>query len=341
MERWIYVGAGLTAWSGVMAYSMMPFTGMTNAPTYIVSPLWLALMLGVAACHVLWQTMRMARRREKHPISALLSTFDRKQAAVLCIGSILLASSLSFFGMLKPQLGQVVAFSADPLLAELDRIILGSDAWRLVTWFNHTGMATIYHKGWFLWLAFVLFYLLKRPESPEKDALLISYFMIWTIFGPLVHLILPAAGPVFYDDLGYGDRFVDLYQAPESQVIAAYLWNGYVDKVFNPAGGISAMPSVHLATMFWTIIVLRKSAWVGLAVVYTVYIFLGSIAIGWHYAVDGVAGGIGAVLCYALAAPSVEKWSQVMPRARKLTPVGAPAERTLLTRDADGTNSLA
>jgi hypothetical protein len=302
MERGIYVGAGITAATGIVAYALMPVTGMVNTPTYIVSPFWLTLMIGVIGCHLLWQTMVLAIRGEDQPIAKLRSRFELKQAAVVCLGCIVLASNLSFFGMIKPQLGQLVDFTADPLLADLDHFLLGADAWRLLEWFDHPGMPLLYHWGWFVWLAIVIYYLLKQSASDEKDRLLISYVAMWSIFGPLVHLALPAAGPVFYEDLGLGNRFAELQQAPESQAVKAYLWNGYVSKTFNPAGGISAMPSLHLATMFWTIIVLRNARWwLAFAVAYTVYIFLGSIAIGWHYAVDGIAGGIGAVLCYALA----------------------------------------
>ncbi len=309
MGRGFYICAGITALSGVIAYGLVPITGMKNAPTTTIFYGWLTFMGFVAACHVLWTTVRMASLGLERPLAALLAKLDWQQIKSICLWSILLALNLTFFCIIKAQLGQIVSFSADPLLADIDKMLLGADAWRLTEWFNHQNLAFIYHRGWFFWLAFVTFYVCKQPASSEKDRLLLSYVMLWSFFGPIVHLMLPAAGPVFYSELGYGDRFVGLVQSESSLAVKAYLWDSYVNKVFYPASGISAMPSLHLATMFWSLIAIRNTRWLAFGWLFTAYIFLGSIAIGWHYAVDGIAGGIGAVLCYWIAglkSPKVE-----------------------------------
>jgi hypothetical protein len=225
--------------------------------------------------------------------------------------------NLMFFCTLKAQLGQIVPFSADPLLADIDKMLLGSDAWRLTEWFNHEKLSIIYHRAWFLWLAFVIFYLCKQPASSEKDRLFVGYVLMWSVFGPIVHLLLPAAGPVFFSELGYGDRFLELHQSARSLAVKDYLWDGYVNKTFYPASGISAMPSLHLATMFWSLIAIRNTRWLFFGWLFTAYIFLGSIAIGWHYAIDGVAGGIGAVLCYWVAGFCLRE-------SKEPTPVASP-----------------
>jgi hypothetical protein len=300
-QRWLFVGAGITAISGIAAYALLPVTGMVNAPSYSVASLWLTLTATVVGCHIFAATVGMARRGQERPFATLLERIDRRQVVVVGLGTLLLALNLTFFCMIKPQLGQLVAFSADPMLARLDHAMFGVDPWRLLTWFSHPVLSLIYHRGWFLWIAFVTFYVLGMPAGANKDRLLISYLMLWSFFGPLVHLAMPAAGPVFYDDLGFGNRFAELVQEPYTRGAANYLWTGYVNKTFNPAGGISAMPSLHLATMFWTLIAIRKTRWVVAGWAFTIYIFLGSVAIGWHYAVDGIVGGVGAILCYWLA----------------------------------------
>jgi len=60
------------------------------------------------------------------------------------------------------------------------------------------------------------------------------------------------------------------------------------------------MPSMHIATTAWTVIgfhifarrLVMPMAAAGLL------IFLLSISLGWHYAVDGIVGAASAVLCY-------------------------------------------
>lgn len=300
MERWIPIGAGLTAGLGIAAYALLPVTRMTTAPSYSVALLWLTLTVAVIALHALWETVRMARRGQDRPLATLLGRVEPRKAAVVAGGSLLLALNLAFFCILKPQLGQLVPFTADPLLADLDhRLFLGNDPWRLLMWLDHPGLALVYHRGWFLWLAFVTYWVLKQPPGAEKDRLLVSYLLLWSIVGPLVHLAFPAAGPVFYNELGFGDRFAGLHQAPETRELTDSLWSAYVHRTLDPGSGISAMPSLHLATMFWALIAVRRTRWLPFGIAFTAYIFAASIVIGWHYAVDGLAGFAGAWLCYA------------------------------------------
>ena len=325
MERGLYICGGITAVSGVLAYGLVPITGMKNDPTTAIFFGWLTFMVFVGACHVLWTTVRMATQGLERPLAALLASIDWHQIKSICLWSLLLALNLMFFCTIKAQLGQIVPFWADPLLADIDKILLGADAWRLTEWFNHEKLSIIYHRGWFIWLAFVIFYLVKRPASAEKDQLLVSYVLLWSVFGPVVHLMLPAAGPVFFAELGYGDRFVDLQQSARSLSVKWYLWTGYTEKMFYPASGISAMPSLHLATMFWSLIAIRNTRWLVFGWLFTAYIFIGSIAIGWHYAIDGVAGGLGAVLCYWIAGL---KWRSVGERSATAVPGYATAAAT-------------
>jgi membrane-associated phospholipid phosphatase len=70
------------------------------------------------------------------------------------------------------------------------------------------------------------------------------------------------------------------------------LWEGAITGEWGPFGGISAMPSVHLsmATLFvWLAFEVRK--WLGWVFVgYLALIQIGSVILGWHYAVDGYLG---------------------------------------------------
>ena len=60
----------------------------------------------------------------------------------------------------------------------------------------------------------------------------------------------------------------------------------YATGGFGPGSGISAMPSLHIATTAWMVIAVRVHAprmtWV--ISVFALLIFLLSISLGWHYA---------------------------------------------------------
>src|SRR5688500_3599561 len=117
-ERWLVIGAAVTAASGTLAYLLIPLTGMVNMPTAGVALLWVTLSLVVIGCHTVLQTIDLARNGEARPLSILWSRLKTRQALIVMIGTLLMAENLLFFCIIKPQLGQLVNFSADPLLAD-------------------------------------------------------------------------------------------------------------------------------------------------------------------------------------------------------------------------------
>jgi membrane-associated phospholipid phosphatase len=60
---------------------------------------------------------------------------------------------------------------------------------------------------------------------------------------------------------------------------------------------------MHVAVSSWIAIVFRNA----LAIGYALVIFFGSIMLGWHYGVDGLAGALGAAVCYFLATTAISK----------------------------------
>jgi membrane-associated phospholipid phosphatase len=69
-----------------------------------------------------------------------------------------------------------------------------------------------------------------------------------------------------------------------------WLWDVYVgNKSTAFFGGISAMPSLHVAISFlFTLTTFRLNKSIGVVLfLYTLLIQIGSVLLGWHYAVDG------------------------------------------------------
>jgi membrane-associated phospholipid phosphatase len=80
------------------------------------------------------------------------------------------------------------------------------------------------------------------------------------------------------------------------------LWNGYTG-ASSGSIGISAFPSLHVATaVLFALYASRRWGRIGLALwAFAATILVGSVVLGWHYAVDGYAGALLSVLIWKAA----------------------------------------
>ena len=92
------------------------------------------------------------------------------------------------------------------------------------------------------------------------------------------------------------------------------LWDNYQNNKVGMGSGISAMPSMHVATA--TLMALfgwQYSRIAGIVLtLYALVIFIGSVHLGWHYALDGYVGALGAALVWWL----VGRWQVGTERQR-------------------------
>jgi membrane-associated phospholipid phosphatase len=67
-------------------------------------------------------------------------------------------------------------------------------------------------------------------------------------------------------------------------------------------GGISAMPSMHLAAAAIYVIASRGTKWFYPSILFWLIIFIASGYFGYHYWVDGFVGAVVAWICWTLSA---------------------------------------
>lgn len=183
---------------------------------------------------------------------------------------------------------------ADPMLADFERFLLGADAWTLLPPAGKVWTA-IYQ----LWAPTIIFTFCWRAykDDARRDSALLTIFFIIGGLGTIGQYALPSGGPIFYERLGLGDRFAAMEVEPIVRIVSNKLWQAYEGNYIEFATGISAMPSIHVATsVWWAFAINRWWAWA-----YPVVIFVGSIQTGWHYALDGVVSVIGSILLFVLA----------------------------------------
>jgi hypothetical protein len=219
---------------------------------------------------------------------------------------------------LKVMLPLSVGFWADATLAAADHALFFTDPWRVAQFLFGWASALI-DKAYVSWAPVkfsLLIFVLSRPEGEAKSRLLITYFLTVSTC-TLAQYLLPSAGPIFYQQLGLGDRFAELPVHPWVETTREYLWQDYLRSGGKIGGGISAMPSVHVAVALWIALTVR-SYFPRFEVIGFIYFFLilfGSVLLGWHYAVDGIAACLITSLAWILARVITRR-----SRARALNP---------------------
>lgn len=224
---------------------------------------------------------------------------------------------ITAFTYFKIAIPEVNPFYWDIAFAEFDRVLHGGrDAYRLL--WPLTGGAQIttvinaaYHFWLFLMYFVVFFACFSCSDWIGRDTFLCAFVLTWTLGGNVLATLFSSAGPVYFAQLGYGDDFVPLMDnlnrfAETSPVwaldVQKMLWEGYTSE--GPVRGISAMPSMHVASA--TLLALygfRRARWMGWTLtLFVVVILIGSVHLGWHYAIDGYVGVLLALVMWMVAA---------------------------------------
>ncbi len=300
---------------------------------YLQSSFSLWLMMGFVALFFELYRKRPVNGTGPGPaavvIRSVANRWERDRFVSVFWPPLLFAVLMASFNAFKQMVLPLAGFGYDPLFARLDRLLfLGNDPWRVM----HSAMGSptavvlvdrAYH-GWFVPMAFGVLACAWLPASTYRlrNQYLLSYIAIWVGIGSVLAFLLPSAGPCFYEQfVGPSSHFAGLTRdlaaaemATGSKLAAlsnqAGLLRLFGGNTLSVGAGISAMPSVHngLAVLF-AIAACRINKWLGLAfAAYAVVIYLGSIYLGWHYALDGLVAAVLTIAIWRIAGRLVARF---------------------------------
>ena len=257
------------------------------------------------------------RQAWRTALGALRERMTSAEGAGVLLVIALLPLFMNAFGSWKAAIPQLQPFAWDASFMRLDRLLHGgADPWRLLEpLLRRPWLVSAWDYGYTLFIPVqtaVVLWQVWNEDHRERHRFLIAYVLTWILLGTVAAIGFSSAGPCFYGEVvGGPDPFVPLFEllgavhavhplgALEAQQV---LWASHTRGMAIPFTGISAMPSMHVALpMLFVLVAWRHGGYLRLLfLAYLGFNLVGSVLLGWHYAVDGYAGMLGAAVIWAV-----------------------------------------
>jgi len=291
----ISLGTGVSGWR-VFA----PYVGAWAAATLLSVLIW-----------VFVQVARLLPTRADSPLRTVLARV-REPTRLAPLPALIFPIFLGAYTWAKCSIPFLVGYGWEETWANADRMIFGQDSWH----WAHAVMPTAFASALTFYYAIVWGFALvfsgtliasfadRRFTATYFTALMLS----WLVGGIVMAFSMSAAGPIFapLTDPNLAARFVPLKAellrllGEDDLVMKSqrYLAAGMTSRIALKGGGVSAMPSMHMATATMLVLAAWRSRWLGLALLFWGLTFFGSIYLGYHYAVDAPVAAAVAVPCW-------------------------------------------
>lgn len=295
-----------------------------------------AVVLGILAAYPL-QKLRPGPRREDSFREFVARHLTLRQAFGILGVMLGWGVFIAVFDTVKSYIPIVVGFVWDRTFMEWDYYLHGGvHPWRILHGLWESSRATVvvdrFYFSWYVYTPLLLTLHAWNPKRRHRFRFLISFALVWYVLGNLVAGAASSAGPVYFDRVvphsvnPYEVLLSHLQAVHEDSHLFAWtikekLWANYLTE--RGFGAISAMPSVHVAVAALGALSAQRLDWrlATVAWMYAAGILVGSVYLGWHYAIDGYVAVAATIGIWWLARPvTAWYWDRLVePAERRLT----------------------
>jgi len=267
--------------------------------------------------------------------------FKRDPFWALRIMGLILFGAVSFvylqvnFMSLKTAIPSLQPFYFDDMAKNIDKILfLGNDPWKVFAWlYDFPNIVMTIDRIYTLWAVLIagvwIYAFLPGPIARQRRfQYIFSMILIWFIAGNLMAIILSSAGPCYYHVFGsdpeyYAELMTQLSRLHADVNLGAVAYHDVLLYMYENSesriGGISAAPSLHVATSLLLLIFFWKNVTIRiLLIAFNIIIFIGSIILAWHYAVDGLISIPLVFLCWHLAGKITHRVENIWPQPKQM-----------------------
>ena len=327
-----------------LLHVLMPGVGGKDGGEILLGILFFSLPAVVFGLTAYMFAEMAARDRPQRPIatlwrktSGILTDRERLAAGLPAVAALVVF--MYVFTMLKAYVPAIQPFAWDQTFERWDRALhFGVAPWELLQpvfgYWPVTFLVNLNYNMWFVVMnVFWAYFAFVRRPGEERTRFFLAYVLTWIVGGGVLAIAFSSAGPCYFGRLGLSpDPYAPLMDYLRAADQHATIWAlGTQDMLWrlhsegSAFGGVSAMPSMHNATAL--LFVLASRGWPrrvrqALAA-HCALIFLGSVHLGWHYAVDGYIARALAAALWWLSGPVARWWEQTAPaRAYRLAAAG-------------------
>ncbi len=299
-----------------------------------VQVLLLCLFLTFVGWLGIWFNTAIRHAKPDKPLLALAQSLGQLGASLpqrLVHGIPMMAITAAVLFITSDMQGKTLAINPntwDAAFAALEaKLHFGMQPWELLQpLLGHPAVTFILSLNYSIWFlamwSFTVYFAFMTGGSQLRTRYFLTFLGTWVFAGNLLAMIFSTGGPCYYARLGIApDPFSGLMAYLRhangiypvwSLEIQDLLWNGHVNDV--PLSMISAMPSLHnAAALLFVLAAYRINRILGhVLALHAALIFLGSIHLGWHYAVDSYLSWAIVLGIWWLSKPIAAWWHGVL-----------------------------